>query len=163
MVCAQTYCLRRSTADRRSRVWTNEHTGATTASADQVFGLFQDVATWPQWNAGVERMEMDGPFIAGTTGTMMVPGQDPLAFRLVWVEDGHGFEDETELQEAAVTVRVRHLLEPLPRGGTRITYRCVIDGPAVDQVGPSLGAAITSDFPDVIAALAALAEASAAE
>ena len=33
-----------------------------------------------------------------------------------------------------------------------------ISGPAADQVGPQLGPAITADFPQVLAALAALAE-----
>jgi Polyketide cyclase / dehydrase and lipid transport len=135
-------------------VWTSEHTGETAASADRVFDLFKDVATWAEWNAGVERMELNGPFTAGTTGTMTGPGQDPLGFRLVWVDENQGFEDETEIPDAGVVVRVRHSLEPLPQGGTKITYRCVIEGPIADEIGPSLGSAITSDFPEVIAALA---------
>jgi hypothetical protein len=35
----------------------------------------------------------------------------------------------------------------------------VIDGPAADEVGPDLGPAITADFPEVMAALSARAEA----
>jgi hypothetical protein len=41
--------------------------------------------------------------------------------------------------------------------GTRITYRCVIDGPSADTVGPELGPMITDDFPEVMGALAARA------
>jgi hypothetical protein len=40
--------------------------------------------------------------------------------------------------------------------GTRIVYRTEITGPDADQVGPQLGPAITADFPDVLAKLAAL-------
>ncbi len=139
-------------------MWTYEHSVESQADRDAVFALFSDVATWPEWNAGVERMELDGPFVADTAGTMVVPGQEPMAFRLIWVEEGRGFEDETAVPSAGVVVRVRHSLEPLSDGGTRITYRCVIDGPAADEVGPGLGPVITADFPEVMAALSARAE-----
>src|SRR5260370_36201306 len=52
---------------------------------------------------------------------MFMPGQDPLAFRLIWVTEGKGFEDETEIPDACVIVRVRHSLKKLSHGGTRIT------------------------------------------
>jgi hypothetical protein len=54
-----------------------------------------------------------------------------------------------------VVVRVRHELTPI-EGGVRITYRCVADGP--DEVAAEIGAAVSADFPEVIAALAARAE-----
>lgn len=57
-----------------------------------------------------------------------------------------------------MTVRVRHSLAPID-GGTRITYRCVIDGPAADELGHQIGPAITGDFPEVMAALANCAQA----
>ena len=56
-------------------------------------------------------------------------------------------------------VRVRHSLEPLATGGTRITYRATVEGPASNTMGPEIGPAVTADFPDVMAALAARAEA----
>jgi hypothetical protein len=60
-------------------------------------------------------------------------------------------------------VRTAHRLEPAEAGGTRIVYRTEITGPAADQVGPELGPAITGDFPDVVAALARIAEDGVAE
>jgi hypothetical protein len=51
-----------------------------------------------------------------------------------------------------------HRLKAAEGGRTRIIYRTEITGPAADQVGPHLGPAITADFPDVLAALAKLAE-----
>lgn len=139
-------------------MWTYEHSVETRAGADAVFALFSGVDTWPEWNAGVERMELDGPFVAGTAGRMTQPGQAPLASQLIWVEEGHGFEDETQVPSAGVVVRVRHELEALSHGGTRITYRCVVDGLAADEVGPM----VTADFPAVMAALSARAEEAAA-
>lgn len=144
-------------------MWTYEHSIDSQADADTLFALFSDVGTWPDWNAGVERMDLNGPFRAGTAGTMVVPEQGPLPFELTWVERGRGFEDATEIPGAEAVVRVRHILEPLSHGGTRITYRCVIDGPAADEVGPGLGPMITGDFPEVMAALSARAGATTRE
>src|SRR2546422_8128367 len=140
-------------------MWSYEHSVETSAGATTVFAIFEDVGTWAEWNTGVERMELNGRFAAGTTGTMFMPGQDPLAFRLIWVTEGQWFEDETEIADAGVIVRVRHSLEILSQGGTRITCAANIDGPAADAVGPSIGPAITADFPQVMKALAERAEA----
>lgn len=139
-------------------MWTYEHSTETSADRNAIFALFKDVSTWPEWNAGVERIELDGPFASGTTGTMFMPGQDAIGFRLVWVAEGEGFEDETEIADAGVLVRVRHTLEALRNRGTRITYSATIDGPAADDVGPRIGPAITADFPEVMSALARRAE-----
>jgi hypothetical protein len=143
-------------------MWTIEHKGEAATGPEPIFDLMKDVAAWPEWNAGVARVDMDGPFSSGTNATMVLPRGDVIAFRLVWVDHNRGFEDETDVPEEGVTVRVRHLLEPLGPQRTAITYQCIIDGPAADDVGPTLGPAITSDFPDVIKALAARAEASLA-
>jgi hypothetical protein len=140
-------------------MWTYEHSVDTRAGAQAIFALFKDVGTWSAWNAGVEQVDLDGPFAAGTTGTMVVPGQEPFAFRLTWVEEGQGFEDETEIPEAGVVVRVGHHLETLNAGLTRVTYSVKIDGPGADEAGPGIGPAIVADFPEVMSALVARAEA----
>lgn len=140
-------------------MWKFEHTIETRASAEAIFALMADVGTWPEWNPGVERMELDGPFVAGTSGTMVMPGGESLATRLAWVEPGRGFEDETPIPGEEAVVRVRHLLDVQPDGGTRITYAATIEGPGAEAVGSSVGPQVTADFPEVMAALAARAEA----
>jgi hypothetical protein len=126
----------------------------TDASAEAIWSLYDDVATWPRWDAQAELITRDGPFAAGTTGTMKFAGQEPLSYRLTKVEPLRGFIDETPVGE--LVVRVAHVLEPLPSGRLRIIYSTEIDGPEdqAQQIGPM----ITADFPDTIAALAALAE-----
>lgn len=133
-------------------MWTKEYHGQSGARPSAVFALLADLGNWPQWNAGVAQIASDGPFAAGTTATMVLPDQTQLPFRLAWVEPGRGFEDVTELPGA--TVRVLHRLEPSLDGGTRITYRCTVEGADEAEVG----LAVSADFPDVIAALAARAE-----
>jgi hypothetical protein len=144
-------------------MWSETYTMETDASAAALFALWRDTTTWPEWNEGVERIELDGPFAAGTTGRMVMPDGVALAFRLAWVEEGVGFEDETPVPDAGVTVRVRHWLQPTATGRTRISYAAQVEGPAADQVGASLGPQVTADFPAVMAAMAARAQTSTPE
>src|SRR5437870_3865737 len=101
----------------------------TVAGAETVFEILRDVSRWSEWNPGVERIDLDGPFATGTSGVMVIPDQGSLSFRLAWVAEGQGFEDETEIPGADVVVRVSHSLKPLAGGGTRITYRATVEGP----------------------------------
>ena len=143
-------------------MWTSQHSIVSQASIEAVRSLFEDVAGWPEWNAGIEWIRLDGPFAVGTEGTMKVPGQDPLPFRLIAVGPD-GFEDETAVPDAGIVVRVRHSIEAVDPTKVRITYRVTIDGPAADDVGPVIGPQISADFPDVLEALAARAESLNAE
>ena len=60
-------------------MWTVEHSIVTNAAPAAIHSLFADVATWPEWNKGIEWVTLDGPFAAGTHGQMKVPGQEPFA------------------------------------------------------------------------------------
>src|ERR1700682_2167599 len=100
-------------------MWTYEHSVEAAASPETICEILRDTGRWPEWNRGVERIDLDGPFATGTSGVMVIPDQGSLSFRLAWVGEGQGFEDETEIPEAQVLVRVRHSLEPLAGGGAR--------------------------------------------
>ena len=136
-------------------MWVKEYTAECAASPAQVFSILAEPARWSEWNAGVRRIDMHGPFAEGTTAVMVLPDETALPFRFTWIEVDRGYEDETEVPDAGVVVRVRHELTPTAHG-TRITYRCEIDGPA--DVAAEVGAAVSADFPDVISALGARAE-----
>src|SRR5581483_1594109 len=137
-------------------MWEYEYRAETTATTEALWRHWSDVSGWPAWNAGIEKIDVDGPFAVGTTITMTPPGEDPVALRLVEVVPGASFTDE--LDAGDFIVRTTHKLEPLPGGRTRVVYRTEISGPAAGEVGPQLGPAITADFPDVVAALIRLAE-----
>jgi len=135
--------------------WTFEHTAVTTAPPAAVWALWSDVATWPTWNADLAVVTVDGPFATGSTVTMhAVAGGDPVVLRLADVVPGEQFVDEAEL--AGLTIRTRHRVDPQPDGGHAVTYRMEVDGPA--EPAAQVGAAITADFPETVAALVALAE-----
>jgi uncharacterized protein YndB with AHSA1/START domain len=137
-------------------MWEYEHSVETTAASETLWRYWSDVAGWPEWNEGIEKISLDGPFAVGTTFTMTPPGQDPITMRIVELVPGESFTDE--LDAGDVVVRTVHRLRPSAPGRTRVVYRTEITGPAADQVGPELGPEITADFPEVLDALVKLAE-----
>jgi uncharacterized protein YndB with AHSA1/START domain len=130
------------------------HSIETNVSPEAVWALYEDASTWPSWDAQAELVTRDGPFAAGTTGTMKFVDQDPLEYRLTKVEPLREFVDETPVD--SLLVRVSHLLEPLASGRLRLTYTAEIDGPEDEahRVGPM----ITADFPETMASVVALAK-----
>jgi len=137
-------------------MWEYEYSLDTAATPDTLWRYWSDLTTWPQWNDGIEKIAVNGPFAAGTIFTMTPPEGDPITLRLVEIVPGELFTDEMNADN--FTVRTTHRLEQTAAGITRITYRTEITGPAADQVGPQLGPAITADFPEVLATLVELAE-----
>ena len=133
-------------------MWTHEDSIETSALPPRVWEFFSDVARWKDWNAGIERMEIHGPFATGTTFTMQPPGQDAFTSTLIEVKPNESFTDETVVGETRVLVS--HQLVQLPSGRTKIIYRTEITGPGAEEFGPI----VTSDFPSVLAALKNLAE-----
>ncbi len=138
-------------------VWEYEHSLETSAGRGRLWQLWSDMAAWPEWNAGIATIDIDGPLTVGTTFRMTAPGQDePIALRLTRIVPGEAFTDELDAGDFVVSTS--HRLEELADGRTRVRYRTEISGPAADQVGPELGPQITADFPDVLGALVRLAE-----
>jgi Polyketide cyclase / dehydrase and lipid transport len=133
------------------------HTIETGVPAARIWALYEDSSTWPQWDQQAEVITRDGPFAAGSAGTMKFAGQDPLPYKLVKVDPEREFVDETPA--GGLVIRVSHLLEPVG-GRLRITHAAQIFGPA----GPAreFGPLITADFPETMASLVALAAGSAA-
>ncbi len=136
-------------------MWEYEHAVTTSADTQALWRHWSDMAAWPTWNEGIEKIEIDGPFAVGTRFTMTPPRDEPVQMQIVDIVPGASFTDEMDAGD--FTVRTVHRLEPRA-DGTRVVYRTEITGPAADQIGPELGPQITADFPDVLAALVRLAE-----
>jgi hypothetical protein len=118
--------------------------------------LWSDVERWPEWNADIERIEISGPFAAGSTISMTPVGEATIELRIAEAVEPDLFVDEADLGD--VVVRTTHRVERIDGARNRVIYRMEISGPAADRVGPELGPQISADFPEVIAALVELAE-----
>lgn len=129
--------------------WRSEYSIETSTEPEAIWAQFRDVARWKEWNAGIESIELDGPFSAGTWFTMKPPGSEPLRSRLLEVRENDCFVDETLLDGLRITVA--HRLLRLGPQRTRVTYAVDASGPGAAEVGPMIAA----DFPEVLASLAA--------
>jgi hypothetical protein len=136
-------------------LWTNEHSIETTAAPEAVWRLWVDVPGWPEWNADLERAELSGPFIPGSTITMIPHDQEPIELRIAEDVEVERFVDEARF--GGVVVRTTHRIERLG-DRIRIVYAMEITGPEADTLGPQIGPGITADFPQVLAALVERAE-----
>ncbi|MCP3372374.1 SRPBCC family protein [Bradyrhizobium cajani] len=137
----------------REESWQGQYAIETSATVDAIWRIFRDVAGWKAWNAGIEQIDIEGPFSAGTWFTMKPPGEETLRSQLVEVRENECFVDETRLGSLVITVA--HQIERLGPTRTRIIYAVDARGPQASEIGP----AVASDFPDVLASLANLAEA----
>jgi uncharacterized protein YndB with AHSA1/START domain len=137
-------------------VWVVEHSVETSATTQAVWRLWADVERWPEWNAGVERIELRGPFAVGSRILMTPPGEAPVELRIAEAVEPELFVDEAD--GGYFVVRTTHRVEAVANERSRITYRMEITGPAAETMGPQIGPEISGDFPEVLAALAARAE-----
>jgi hypothetical protein len=141
-------------------VWQGEYAVETSATAETIWSIFRDVPGWKTWNAGIEQIEIDGPFAAGTWFTMTPPGEEALRSQLIDVRENACFIDETRVGD--LVIKVAHRIESIADSDvdslgparTRIVYAVDAQGPQASEIGP----AVASDFPEVLASLAKLAE-----
>jgi hypothetical protein len=137
-------------------MWTTEHSVETSAAPDEIWRRWADVATWPEWNGDIERIELERPFAAGGRIVMTPVGQEPIELEIAEAVQPELFVDEADLGE--VVVRTTHRVERLNPERSRVTYRMEIGGPAADTLGPQIGPEISADFPETLAALVEKAE-----
>ena len=137
-------------------MWSTERSAETTAEREAVWRLWSDVDRCSQWNDDLVRAELSGPFAAGSTITMHQQGGGTIELRIAEAREPEGFVDEADLGN--VVVRTAHRLERVGEGRVRIVYRMEISGPEADTKGPQIGPQISSDFPQVLAALIEQAE-----
>jgi len=138
-------------------MWTTEHSIETSAAPEQIWRLWADVPGWSAWNSDIERIELVGPFAAGSRILMTPIGEEAVELRIAEAVEPELFVDEAELGE--IVVRTVHRVERLDGERARVTYRMEITGAAADTLGAQIGPEISGDFPQTLAALAERAEA----
>ena len=139
-------------------MWRTEYTADTSATPAAVWAAFRDIHTGVAAAAGGDVFEMDGAFTVGTELSVTPVGQDTFRSRIIELAPNERYADETTFGDVVLTFR--HVFTPSD-GGTRVTHELVITGQDADEIGPGLGPEISADFPEAMAGLFALAEASA--
>ncbi|MFG2232196.1 polyketide cyclase [Streptomyces sp. NPDC048723] len=136
-------------------MWEYEHSIETGAAPEAIWRLWADVENWGAWNAEIEKIEISGPFAAGTEITMTPPGDDPILLRIAEAVEGERFVDEARFGD--ILLRTTHRIDRIDQDRIRVVYRMEITGSGAAEVGPQIGPGITADWPDTMASLADLA------
>ena len=134
---------------------TFEHTetATTTAAPDAVWALWSDLTTWAQWDPAIEGVDIAGDFVEGAAGTLTLGGGIEVPVTLDVVEEGRRFLDRLSMGELVITID--HVVTAQADGeGSDLVVTTVIDGPGADDIGPM----VTSQSPEALASLAAMAE-----
>ena len=134
---------------------TTETLEAEVAPAAVWAGAYADAAAWPHWNAELARAELDGPLRLGAEARIAFRTGLRLRFRVVEFDDGRLFTDEARLPGARMGHR--HLVEPAPGGGSRLTNTIYVEGPLTALWRRVLGPRAARTLPDAQAAVVALA------
>ena len=136
---------------------TQERSVESSASPQAVWKLWSDASTWQDWNPDVQAMTLNGPFAAGTTGTMKTK-QGTRQIVLSQVVPGRSFRLET-----TVIPLTRFLFDCQvasgPDGKTRVSQAVTVGGPLGGLVGGMMGKQIADTFPALLEGLARKAEA----
>ena len=134
--------------------WTFEHTEYTAASPEEIWAQWSDVTSWPVWDRGVEHVSLEGPFTAGTKGTLKPTGGPRAHFQLTEVRPAEGFVDVTKLPFARMRFEHSAVREA---GRTRLTHRVTISGPTTPLFSMVIGRGIAKGLPETVKTLAHVA------
>ena len=135
--------------------WAYETTTVTAADPQRIWDLWTDIAGWPRWHPGIASASLGDVFAPGATGHSRAPGGPQSPLRVLEVDAPRAFVTETTLRFA--DLRFEHELAPDGAGGTRLTYRVHMTGPATPVFRRVLGERFAVRMPAALEALAALA------
>ena len=135
-------------------MWHTEHTLETSADPGDVWRRLAEVATWPDWDAGLSWAELAGPFSSGSRGRLRMRGEGTRAFRLSGVEAFTSFTALVHLPLAEI--RHSHVQEASAMG-TRMTQRIEIAGPLSWLYGLTRGRSLRAALAPSMRSLARIA------
>ncbi|MET4097290.1 polyketide cyclase [Arthrobacter sp. UYCu712] len=136
-------------------MWEYENSIETSATPEAIWRLWADVENWGAWNAEIEKIEISGPFAAGTQIAMTPPGDDPILLLIAEAVEDKLFVDEARFN--GLQLRTTHRIDRIDQDRIRVVYRLEITGTGADEAGPKIGPGITADWPDTMTALVRLA------
>ena len=131
------------------------HTVETTASAEDIWKIWEDVSNWNTWDHGLEFSKLNGPFKTGTTGTLKPKGGPLLQTKLTHVEPMKMFVDEAKLPLARIIVT--HFLNE-SKGNTQVTQQIEMKGPLAFFFAFVIGRDMKKNLPIEMAAMVKKAE-----
>ena len=109
-----------------------------------------DVANW---NDPPAKFVLDGPFEVGSCGTTLLPGREPLHWRIREVRPGKSFVLEMQLDRAMLTFEWR--FDDLSGHRTKLTQSIVLSGDNAGAYAEQVEGGFGPNLPDGMRKLAA--------
>ncbi len=141
--------------------WSTSASAVSEASPSVIWEKYVAVSRWTDWDAGLDRCELEGPLASGTRGYLTPTGGPRLRFDIVEATANRSFADVTPFPHwllPLARIEGEHCLDALPTGGTRITHRIRIAGLFGPVVARILGPSFVTGLPETVRSLAACAE-----
>jgi hypothetical protein len=133
--------------------WLLEHSVEADVSATFAWTFWTDVTNWDDPPA---RFVLDGPFAPGSVGMTLLPGQDPLRWRIQEVQSGSCATIEVELDRATLSFTWR--FDPVSDRRTNLSQRIVLSGENAgaykEEVQAGFGSNVAEGMEKVAAAMA---------
>ena len=126
------------------------------ASPETVFALWADAPSWPDWDPGLERAALEGPFADGSEGRLKAHGAPPTTIVLSDVRPARAFTATARLPLCRLVFE--HVVEPVG-DGCRVRHAIRFEGVLAPLFRRLLGATFERDLPLTLAGLKAAAEA----
>ena len=132
--------------------WQLEHTVQADVSVTFAWNFWTDVTNWDDPPA---QFVLEGPFAAGSAGTTLIPGRDPVAWRIQDVLPGRSAAIVIQLDRATLSTTWR--FDAVAGGRTNLTQHLVLSGENaaayVEQVQAGFGANLPAGMKRVAAAM----------
>jgi hypothetical protein len=130
----------------------------TRAAPADVWRIWSDVNTWPEWNPDMKESRLDGPLQVGTVGMINTRSGGKHRVVVTQFESGKSFELESDAMPMT-RMAIRATVTPVA-GGTRMSQAFEARGLLAPIVAPMMSGMILKTFSSVLAGLAQKVETS---
>lgn len=136
-------------------MWSFEHTESTAATPEQIWAYYADPESAPSWDPLVAKIEINGPFATGTTGTNTSTTGQRVKFILSEVTPYSSYTEVNPLPLAQLSWT--HRITPTSTGCT-FTHGVILSGPLSGLYALLLGRSFKQGMPVASRNLARRAE-----
>src|SRR5947207_10308350 len=129
----------------------HERSLQTKASPEDVWRIWSDTSTWPDWNPDVTAISLEGAFASGTAGSMTTRAGGTHSIRLAGVQPQRGF---TLVTSPAPLSTFHFSCEIAPAaGGSLISQAVRMSGPLGGLMSAMMGERVAGGFTAILEGL----------